>query len=347
MKGIDVSSYQGVIDWSKVRTDFAIIRMGYGDDISRQDDSKFMSNVQGCILNNIPFAVYLYSYAVRLEGEESIRSEVNHCLRLLNGISKKPFCVYLDMEDDSTTYLGRDMLTKMAIMFCSEIGNAGYKTGVYANEYWYSTYLKGEEIASYGNSLWVAKYGNNKPEVRANYDIWQYTSKGKIEGIQGDVDLNEMFNDIRDVDNDAGDNVSDSNVSVYYRVKTLKYGWLPEVVNLSDYAGYNGDEITGLAMRVDKGSMRYRVHIKGGSWLPYVTGYDISEGINGYAGDGKRVIDAVEAYYDTPNDIRPYKKIKYRVNDYPYQYDNETSDGQDGYAGVFGVSVTKFQAVIE
>ena len=136
-------------------------------------------------------------------------------------------------------------------------------------------------------------------------------------------------------------------VNVYYRVKTQKHGWLPEVRNLEDYAGWEDSPITGLAIRVDKGSIKYRVHIKGGNWLPYVTGCNINDFNNGFAGDGKNIIDAVEVYYYTPNDIRPYKKSKYKVNNYPYQYDNEKTNGQDGYAGVIGVPATKFQMIIE
>ena len=141
--------------------------------------------------------------------------------------------------------------------------------------------------------------------------------------------------------------ISNKKVNVYYKVKTQKHGWLPEVKNLEDYAGWEDSPITGVAIKVDKGSIKYRVHIKGGDWLPYVTGYNINDIQNGFGGDGKNVIDAVEVYYYTPNDIRPYKKAKYKVNDYPYQYDNEKINGQDGYAGVFGVVVTKFQIVIE
>ena len=141
--------------------------------------------------------------------------------------------------------------------------------------------------------------------------------------------------------------VSSKNVNVYYRVKTKKHGWLPEVKNLEDYAGWENYPITGVAIKVDKGSVKYRVHIKGGGWLPYVTGYNINDYNNGYAGNGKNVIDAIEVYYYTPNNIRSYKKAKYKVNNYPYQYDNEKTNGQDGYAGVFGVDVTKFQIVIE
>lgn len=135
-------------------------------------------------------------------------------------------------------------------------------------------------------------------------------------------------------------------VNVFYRVKTQKHGWLSEVRNLEDYAGWEGSPITDVAIGVDKGSIRYRVHLKGGNWLPFVTGYNINDAINGYAGNG-RPIDAIEVYYNTPYDIRPYKKAKYKVNNYPWQYDNEKTNEQDGYAGAFGVNATKFQIVIE
>ncbi|MGN1342877.1 MAG: N-acetylmuramoyl-L-alanine amidase [Bacilli bacterium] len=136
-------------------------------------------------------------------------------------------------------------------------------------------------------------------------------------------------------------------VNVYYRVKTQKHGWLSEVKNLTDYAGWENSPITGLAIRVDKGSIKYRVHLKGKGWLPYVTGCNINDFNNGFAGDGKNIIDAVEVYYYTPDNIRPYKKAKYKVNNYDWQYDNEKTNGQDGYAGVMGVNITTFQIVIE
>ena len=136
-------------------------------------------------------------------------------------------------------------------------------------------------------------------------------------------------------------------VNVYYRVKTQKHGWLPQVKNLEDYAGWQNSPIIGLAIKVDKGSIKYRVHLKNKGWLGYVTDYNINDVINGYAGNGKDVIDAVEVYYNTPSNIRPFKKAKYKVNNYSWQYDNEKTKGQDGYAGSFGTNATKFQIVIE
>lgn len=152
---------------------------------------------------------------------------------------------------------------------------------------------------------------------------------------------------IADEANKINNESTSNEVNVYYRVKTQKHGWLKEVKNLEDYAGWENSPITGLAIRVDKGSIKYRVHIKGKGWLPFVTGYDINDFNNGFAGDGVNAIDCVECYYYTPNDIRPFKKAKYKVNNYPYQYDNEKINGQDGYAGVYGVSATKFQITIE
>ena len=144
----------------------------------------------------------------------------------------------------------------------------------------------------------------------------------------------------------GGSNEVSEGINVYYRVKTQKHGWLPEVKNLEDYAGWEDSPITGLAMKVDKGSIKYRVHVKGGNWLGWITKYDLDDYHFGYAGNDKP-IDAVEVYYYTPDDIRPYKKAKYKVNNYPCQYDNEKTNGQDGYAGVFGVVATKFQITIE
>lgn len=135
-------------------------------------------------------------------------------------------------------------------------------------------------------------------------------------------------------------------VNVYYRVRTQKYGWLPEVKNLEDYAGYEDSPITGVAIRVDKGRVEYQVHTMNGRWLSKVSGCNINDYLNGYAGDGN-VIDCIKIYYYTPDDIRPYKKIHYKVNNYSYQVDTETGSGMDGYAGSYGYSMKKLQMYIE
>ena len=116
MKGIDVSSYQGTIDWAKVKKEgykFAIIRLGIGDNIESQDDTQLRNNINGCKKNGIPYAFYLVSYAERFEGNESVQSEIEHTKRLIQGT--KPFAIFYDMEIDATSSLGKGTLTNFAI----------------------------------------------------------------------------------------------------------------------------------------------------------------------------------------------------------------------------------------
>lgn len=139
--------------------------------------------------------------------------------------------------------------------------------------------------------------------------------------------------------------------SVWYRVRSGNR-WSNEVKNILKEAGTKGKPITDIAIKVEYGSCKYRVHIKNGNWLPWVTGYDINDSKNGYAGNGKE-IDAIQIYYYTPkewvNKHKYYLKIRYRVapigkNFYDYQFDTETTKGQDGYAGSFGKKIDRFQA---
>lgn len=134
-------------------------------------------------------------------------------------------------------------------------------------------------------------------------------------------------------------------VNVFYRVQTKKHGWLSEVKNLEDYAGYQDSPIIAVAIKVDVGKIKYRVHIKGGSWLGWISDYNIGNMQTGYAGNGKE-IDAIQIYYYTPDSIRPYLRAKYKTN-YDWQYDTETSSKQDGYAGILGHYVTQLMICIE
>ncbi len=140
------------------------------------------------------------------------------------------------------------------------------------------------------------------------------------------------------------------NVNAYYKVYAGGK-WYGEVKNLEDYAGDGRNAIRAIAVHVDNGNVKYRVHVKNKGWYPYVTGYNVADGNNGYAGDKRNDIDAMEVYYTTPSGYI-CKKAKYRLAPigkgyYSWQYDNETSNGQDGYAGNFGTSFGKFQLIIE
>ena len=196
----------------------------------------------------------------------------------------------------------------------------------------------------------IAKRNNLGKLVKGKNLTWHslVADKGRETTCPGDY-LRSKIQYIADEANKIngyGSATSDTKVNVYYSVKTQKHGWLSEVKNLDDYAGWQGSPITDVAIRVDKGSIKYRVAPVGKDFLPYVTGCNIKDSNNGYAGNGKP-IDRLEIYYNTPSNIRPYKKAKYKVNNFDWQYDNEKTKGQDGYAGAKGVVATKIQIEIE
>ena len=131
--------------------------------------------------------------------------------------------------------------------------------------------------------------------------------------------------------------------------------WLPTVKGLSDFAGIAGEAISGIAIKVSKGKVKYRVHTKGGKWLNWVTGFNLEDDINGYAGILGVEIDAVQVYYTTPKDVKSAHgscyKATYRVsslseNYYDWQYDDEKDSKQDGYAGSFGKAIDRVQITL-
>ena len=199
-KGIDVSKHNGNINWSKVKNNinFAIIRCGYGMNQANQDDEQYVNNVRGCIENGIPFGVYLYSYANTLE---KAQSEAEHVLRLVNSYKDKlTLGIWYDIEDKIQRDLGKDFLEQIINTFCNKVKENGYNVGIYANKDWFTNRISDNIKNSY--PLWVAGYGNNNGEPHYNYRyehnnmiIFQYTSKGKVGGISGNVDLNEYYGD--------------------------------------------------------------------------------------------------------------------------------------------------------
>lgn len=183
MKLIDVSEHQGRIDWEKVKPqiDGAILRCGYGMDIEKQDDTYFKRNADECTRLGIPFGVYLYSYA---DSNEKAKSEAAHVLRLIKQY-KLSFPVYYDLEEAGT----EKGAIERANIFGDIIEKAGYWCGVYANLNWWNNYLNGLERFT----KWVAQYNKTCDYKGAHLDIWQYSSKGKVDGISGNVDMNECY----------------------------------------------------------------------------------------------------------------------------------------------------------
>lgn len=189
LKLIDVSVHQGIINWeeAKKHIDGAIIRCGYGRDIISQDDKRYVENVEACIKYNIPFGVYLYSYADTIN---AAKSEAAHVLRLLEPYKNDlSYPVYYDLEEAGT----EKGAVERALAFGEIIESEGYWCGIYANQYWWQTYLK-NGLDCY--TKWVAKYSSEKPSgISGTYDIWQYSKKGSVPGIEGNVDMNICYKD--------------------------------------------------------------------------------------------------------------------------------------------------------
>ena len=199
--GIDVSDWQGDIDWEKAQAagvKFALLKCGYGMDLTDQDDDCFERNVSECKRLGIPYGVYLYSYANTME---KAKSEAAHVLRMLKG-RKPQYPVYLDMEDQITLSVSKEQILAQVKAWCEIIEGAGYKAGIYANLYWWDTYLTDPWYDT--KERWVAQY-YIKCEYAKAYGIWQYTSRGSVNGVNGNVDCDWCYKDYLTTEPEAPD----------------------------------------------------------------------------------------------------------------------------------------------
>lgn len=194
IKGIDVSAWQGKIDWKTVADygmGFAILRITEAGNVV---DSQFENNLAGCNKYNIPVGVYKYSYAMTIA---EIQREARKVVSTLNG-RRIRFPVFLDLEYNNQRSLGSESIHKMADAFREIVEAAGYKFAIYCNVDWYEnvicSYLKKYDF-------WIARYPANddgwlQERLRPDFGVgWQYSSKAKIPGISGTVDRNVFYKD--------------------------------------------------------------------------------------------------------------------------------------------------------
>lgn len=207
-RGIDVSYSQGKINWSKAKQQisFAFIRMGYiGNSETLNVDSQYEKNVSECERLNIPYGIYVYSYATSVKAVQRAMPFV--IKRLKNKHPTLP--IYLDLEESRISQTGMSNVLAMAKTFAEEIEKNGYMYGTYANLNWFNTVLTNSWYQT--KSIWIAQY-YSKCTYSKKYEVWQYSSNGKIAGIEGNVDLNYMYKSpiIGDVDGDGNVTAKDA-----------------------------------------------------------------------------------------------------------------------------------------
>lgn len=203
MNGIDVSKHNGVIDWQSVKAsgkvDFAILRAGYGKSIS-QKDIQFERNYAGAKAQGIPVGAYWYSYAITpAEAEAEART-------FLQAIAGKTFemPVYFDIEEKKALATGKNNVSAIVKAFCNVMEKAGYWCGVYASRAHVQSYFDNEVKNRY--SLWLAEWGAKLNYSGGEVGMWQYSDKGKINGIGGSVDMDICYVDYPAVIPAAGKN---------------------------------------------------------------------------------------------------------------------------------------------
>lgn len=196
LKGIDISKSNGSPDFDKIKADgidFVMIRMGYGSDIASQDDSEFERSVSECERVGLPWGTYLYSYSLNVD---SAKSEVEHAKRLLKGKNPK-FPVAFDMEDADSFKKkhgmpSNEVLVDICDTFLSGIEEAGYKSLLYASLSWLDNQLDDPKLDKYDK--WVAQW-SPACTYKKTYAMWQYADNGKVNGIDGSVDMDNCFVD--------------------------------------------------------------------------------------------------------------------------------------------------------
>ena len=332
---VDISEFQQNIDFNKMKNDgikAVIIRAGYGREVS-QKDSMFESHYRNAKSAGLKVGAYWYSYADSVNDAEK---EAKTCLECINNKSLD-MPIYYDLEDYSIVKLGKTKLTEIAERFCETIKKSNYRAGVYANLNWFNNYLDYDKLKK-KYSIWLAQY-NDKAEL--DCDIWQNHSTGRVSGYGKNIDTNIIFNE------NVFENVKVEKPTLTYRVYA-DGRWYDEVKGLSNIAGRKKQAISGVAVKVSAGKLCYRVHLLNGDWLPWVSGYDIKDDINGYAGIKGKVIDAIQVEFSGVGDYKAtYRVRKQGKNKFmPYQHNTEHNTEQDGYAGLFDTKIDGLQITL-
>lgn len=197
-KGVDVSVYQGKIDYKHTGLDFAIIRAGYGK-TATQRDKLFDQHYDGFKSANVPVGAYWFSYAKTID---EAKLEAQACIEVLKN-KQFEYPIYYDVERQDQYNLGKQTVSAIIRAFCIELEAAGYWVGIYTNTSWYNSVLEDDLKTRY--ALWIAHWDVLKPGISGPYGLWQY-KVGKQAGVTGDCDLDYGYVDYPQLIKQAGKN---------------------------------------------------------------------------------------------------------------------------------------------
>ena len=191
IKGIDVSSWQGDIDFAKVKksgVSFVIIRAGYGREAS-QTDNCFDVNYKNAKAAGLDVGAYWYSYA---DSAEDAVKEAKACMEVIKG-KKFEYPIYFDLEEQSQFAKGKSFCDSVIKAFCGELEKNGFFAGLYCSTYYLNNYVSDSVAGKY--ALWVAQYNDCCTYTANEYGIWQYSPDGRVNGIGGNVDMDYCYTD--------------------------------------------------------------------------------------------------------------------------------------------------------
>lgn len=200
-KGIDVSQWQGNIDFNKVKADgvdFVIIRAGYGK-VASQKDPFFDSNYESAKRAGLGVGVYWYSYA---DSVESAMQEAKTCLDIIKGKTFE-YPIYFDIEENSQFNRGKAFCSSITRTFCDTLEKAGYWAGIYTGRFAINTYFDDEIKSGKRYALWIAEWASIL-SFTGDCGMWQSSDKGKVNGIAGNVDMDVCYVDYPALIKNAG-----------------------------------------------------------------------------------------------------------------------------------------------
>lgn len=226
---LDLSRFNGNIDFTKVKNagyNDVILQIGWiGNKENHTLDTKFETYYKDAKANGFNIGVYIYSYC---ESVNALTSGIDWAIKHLKN-KELQLPVFIDLEDDQIAHISKELLTQYAKFFCDSMKMHGYDSGVYANKNWFTNKLSHKDLLNY--KIWWAEYnGKSNHTSPLKVDLWQYTSSGKVDGINGKVDISRCFCEENNESLPKTEENNNEPKKEEYEMKTYQNGSTEEIV---------------------------------------------------------------------------------------------------------------------